>query len=312
MSELVSTPGGSATLAGHRVARIGYGAMQLDRHRQDPEVAIRVLRHAIDHGVDHVDTAQFYGDGFVNSVIARAIDADSDVVIASKVGAATNPGGTHPMRPAQRPAELRAAVEDNLRALGRERLPLVNLRRLEIGPGLAATGEQIVDVDDQMAEMVAMRDEGKIGEIGISAVRIETVHHLLPAGIACVQNPYSVLDRRFESLLDLCLEHEMAWVPYFPLGSAFPGIPKVGENPVVIDIARDLDVTPAQVGLAWLLAHSPNTLLIPGTSDIRHLDANLAVSDITLSPESITTLDGLGAATTTAPIDAPQWPAQAH
>ncbi len=136
---------------------------------------------------------------------------------------------------------------------------MVNLRRLEIGPGLAATGEQIVDVDDQMAEMVAMRDEGKIGEIGISAVRIETVRHLLPAGIACVQNPYSVLDRRFESLLDLCLEHEMAWVPYFPLGSAFPGIPKVGENPVVIDIARDLDVTPAQVGLAcyWPTRRTP-------------------------------------------------------
>lgn len=312
MSDLGPTSGGSAMLAGHQVARIGYGAMQLDRHRQDPEAAIAVLRHAVDHGVDHVDTAQFYGDGFVNSVIARAIDADSDVVIASKVGAATNPGGAHPMRPAQRPAELRAAVEDNLRTLRRERLPLVNLRRLEIGPGLAATGEQIVDVDDQMAEMVAMRDEGKIDEIGISAVRIETVRHLLPAGIACVQNPYSVLDRRFESLLDLCLEHEMAWVPYFPLGSAFPGIPKVGENPVVIYIARDLDVSPAQVGLAWLLAHSPNTLLIPGTSDIGHLDANLAVGDITLNPESVTALDALGAATTTAPIETPRWPAEAR
>ena len=171
-----------------------------------------------------------------------------------------------PLAAAQRPAELRAAVEDDLSQLGLDQIPVVNLRRLDLGPGLAAEGEQIVDLDDQLAEMIALRDEGKIGAIGVSSVPLEILQRALPAGIACVQNSYSLLDRSQEAMLDVCNAEGIAWVPYFPLGSAFPGFPSVAENPVVIDVAGEIGVTPAQVGLAWLLAHAPTTLLIPGNA----------------------------------------------
>ncbi|MFW0793789.1 aldo/keto reductase [Gordonia sp. CPCC 205515] len=304
-------PGGTGPLAGRSVARIGYGAMQLERHHDDPAVGVAVLRRALELGVDHIDTAQFYGNGFVNDLIRQAIPADSDVFIASKVGAAPDPDGPFPMRPAQQPAELRTAVEDNLRALGRDSIALVNLRRLEIGPGLAAHGDQIVDVDDQLAEMIALRDEGKIGAIGISAVTVDTIRRALPAGIACVQNPYSLLDRRFENALELCAAEQVSWVPYFPLGSAFPGIPKVTEAPEVIAASKAAGVSPAQIGLAWLLGHADNTLLIPGTGDIAHLETNLAVGGIELDAATTAALDAVGAATTTVPIAPPSWPGDA-
>ena len=138
---------------------------------------------------------------------------------------------------------------------------MVNLRRLDLGPGLQAEGDQIVDLDDQLAEMIALRDEGKIGAIGISSVPLDVVRRALPAGIVCVQNAYSLLNRSQEDTLDLCVAEDIAWVPYFPLGSSFPGFPKVGDNAVVQRIATEIGATPSQVGLAWLLAHAPNTLL---------------------------------------------------
>ena len=192
-----------------------------------------------------------------------------DLVLVSKVGARYTGDEPVPLAAAQRPAELRAAVEDDLSQLGLDQIPVVNLRRLDLGPGLAAEGDQIVDLDDQLAEMIALRDEGKIGGIGISSVPLEILQRALPAGIVCVQNAYSLLDRSHEAMLDLCKAQGgegIAWVPFFPLGSAFPGFPKVADNDVVRAIADELDVTPAQVGLAWLLAHAPNTLLIAGTS----------------------------------------------
>lgn len=303
-------PGGNAVLAGHSVARIGYGAMQLEHLHADPAAGIELLERAIELGVDHVDTAQFYGNGFVNGLIGQVVPADSDVQVVSKVGAAPNPGGPFPLRPAQRPAELRSAVEDNLRSLGRDSIAVVNLRRLEVGPGLAAEGDQIVDVDDQLAELIAMRDEGKIGAIGMSAVTIETLRRALPAGIACVQNPYSLLDRRFEDVLELCRTENIAWVPYFPLGSGFPGIPKVTEDPAVVAAAVTSGATPAQVGLAWLLGHADHTLLIPGTGRIDHLETNLAIADIVLGADTVRALDAVGAETTTTPIEPPSWPAE--
>ena len=145
---------------------------------------------------------------------------------------------------------------------------MVNLRRLDLGPGLTAEGDQIVDLDDQLAEMIALRDEGKIGAIGISNVPLEILERALPAGIVCVQNAYSLLNRAQEDLLDLCVAEDIAWVPYFPLGSSFPGFPKVADDPAVRSIAAALGATPSQVGLAWLLAHSPNTLLIAGTRSL--------------------------------------------
>ncbi|MGN2638665.1 aldo/keto reductase [Nocardia takedensis] len=301
-------PRARTTLAGHRVARIGFGAMQLERHHGNPAAGAAVLHRAIELGVDHIDTAQFYGDGFVNRLIADAVPADSEVLVVTKVGAAPDPGGRLPLRPAQRPAELRRSVEDNLRSLRRDSIPLVNLRRLEVGPGLAAAGDQIVDVDDQLAELLALRAEGKIAAIGLSAVTIDTLRRALPAGIACVQNPYSLLDRRFEDALSLCVAEGIAWVPYFPLGSGFPGIPKVTDDPAVRAAAEHHSATPAQIGLAWLLGHAGNILLIPGTSRITHLEANLAVGDITLDAATVAELDAVGTESTTAPLEPPDWP----
>jgi aryl-alcohol dehydrogenase-like predicted oxidoreductase len=158
---------------------------------------------------------------------------------------------------------------------------------------MAAEGDQIVDLDDQLAEMIALRDEGKIGGIGISSVPLDVLRRALPAGIACVQNAYSLVDRSQEEMVDICTAEGIAWVPYFPLGSAFPGFPKVTDNPVVVEIAGELRVTPAQVGLAWLLAHAPTTLLIPGTRSIAHLEENLATADVTLSAEALERLDAV-------------------
>jgi hypothetical protein len=141
--------------------------------------------------------------------------------------------------------------------------------------------------------MVALRDEGKIGGIGMSNVTVDQLRQALPIGIACVQNAYSLLDRSGEPLLDLCREHDLAWVPYFPLGSAFPGVAKVTEHPAVLAAATALGATPAQIGLAWLLAHDPQVLLIPGTSSVDHLTENVAAGQVEIDEELMTVLDGL-------------------
>lgn len=292
----VSAPGGTYLLAGQEVARIGYGALQLRKLEADPARAEALLRRALELGINHIDTAMFYGNGFANRMIRKALLDSDGVVVASKVGADPQVGGTIPMKLAQRPEQLRATVEENLLSLGMERIPLVNLRRTEMGPGLRAEGDQIVDIDDQMAEMIAMRKEGKIGSIGLSAVSLENVERALPAGIACVQNAYSLVDRNSEELLALCLKHRIAWVPFFPLGGAMPGMPKVIDQPKVIDLATKLGITSSQLGLAWLLKHSPNTLLIPGTTDTGHLEENLATGSVVLSDEGADQLDNLGVA----------------
>ncbi|MFD6188688.1 aldo/keto reductase [Streptomyces sp. NPDC060275] len=286
-------PGGAGVLAGRTVSRIGYGTMQLERLHADRAAAVALVRRAVERGVDHLDTAQFYGDGFVNEVVREALRPTDDVVVVSKVGADPDPGGPLPLRPAQRPEELRASVEDNLRSLGTDRIPVVNLRRLDTGPGLRAEGDQVVDLDDQLAVMTALRDEGKIGAIGLSSVTPDGLRRALPAGIVCVQNAYSVVSRDDEDMLALCSAEGVAWVPYFPLGGAFPAMPKVADEPAVHTVAQTLGVTPAQVGLAWLLHHAPNVLLIPGTADAGHLDANLAVGDVALDESSLAALDAV-------------------
>jgi aryl-alcohol dehydrogenase-like predicted oxidoreductase len=170
---------------------------------------------------------------------------------------------------------------------------VVNLRLLDAEGGSAVTADPGVDLDSQLAEMVALRDEGKIGAIGISNATLSQVRQALPAGLACVQNAYSLLDRSGEPLLELTREHGVAWVPYFPLGSAFPGRPKVTEHPAVLEAAAAAGATPAQAGLAWLLGHAPNILLIPGTSSLAHLDDNIAAGSIHLDPGATGILDGL-------------------
>ncbi|MFJ5610910.1 aldo/keto reductase [Streptomyces sp. NPDC093221] len=292
--------GGAGALAGRTVARVGYGAMQLTE-RAGRAAAVAVLRRAVELGVDHVDTAQFYGDGFVNGVIREAVRSEDEVLVASKVGAAPDSGGPVHLRLAQKPEELRAAVEDNLASLGLDRIPLVNLRRTDVGPGLRAEGDQVVELDDQLATMVALRDEGKIGAIGLSSVSLDNLRRAIPAGIACVQNAYSLVARDDEDMLALCTAQDIAWVPYFPLGSAFPGLPKVTDEPAVIAAARALGATPSQVGLAWLLHHAPNVHLIPGTSNTAHLEANVAAGALTLDAATLAALD----AVPTRPNDAP-------
>ena len=288
-------PGGTAALGGRQVARIGFGAGQLARLRGDLDAAVGVVRRAVELGVDHIDTAQFYGLGFVNEVLAVALGPDDDVVIATKVGADPDPDGPVPLKTAQRPEQLRASVLDNLRTLGVERLDLVNLRRLDVGPGVEAAGDQLVDLDDQLAEMVAMRDEGLIADIGISAVDLDGLRRALPAGVVCVQNAYSLKTRTYEDLLDLALSRGLAWAPFYPLGGMFPGMPRVVEEPAVIETASRLGATPSQVGLAWLLRHSPNTLLIPGTSSIEHLQQNLTIGELEIDDNAMAALDGVSA-----------------
>jgi aryl-alcohol dehydrogenase-like predicted oxidoreductase len=286
-------PGGAAPLAGRLVSRVGYGAMQLERLHGDRAAALALLRRAFDRGVDHIDTAHFYGNGLVNGLVREAVRPADGVLVASMGGAAPDPGGRIPLRPAQRPEELRASVEDNLTSLGLDRIPLVNLRRLDTGPGLRAEGDQVVDLDDQLAVMTALRDEGKIGAIGLSAVTPDVLRRALPAGIACVQNSYSLVSREDEELLALCAAEQVAWVPFFPLGGAFPGFPKVTEEPAVIAAAQALDSTPSQIGLAWLLHHAPHIHLIPGTADPGHLDANIAAGAIRLDDATLATLDAV-------------------
>ena len=144
-----------------------------------------------------------------------------------------------------------------------------------------------------MAVMIAMRDEGKIGAIGLSAVNLDTLRRALPARIARVQNAYSLVSRQHEDVLRFCLANGIARVPSFPLDGAAPGWPKVTEQPKVIDIAARMRITPTQVGLAWLLRHASNTLPIPGTASIEHLEQNLAAASVALDPAAMADLDGL-------------------
>jgi pyridoxine 4-dehydrogenase len=294
---MTESPGGTAELAGRPVARIGFGVMQLERPAVGRGAALAILRQAVAAGVNHLDTAQFYGacNGLIRAALAPY---DDNLVLVSKVGAVRDAAATPvPLVPAQRPAELRAQVEANLASLGAEQLSVVNLRRLDAPPGIIAEGEQRVGLDDQLAELTALRDEGKIGGIGLSNVSAGQLRRALPAGIACVQNSYSVLDRAAEPVLDLCREHGIAWVPFFPIGSAgFAGLPKVSDNPTVLAVAAELDATPAQVGLAWQLAHYDHTLLIPGTANPVHLAENLAVGAVRLPAASLKELDQLSPA----------------
>jgi aryl-alcohol dehydrogenase-like predicted oxidoreductase len=257
---------------------------------RDREQALAVLRRAVDLGVDHIDSAQFYGPNVANELIREALHPYPDqLALVSKVGADRDEHGG--WLPAQRPEQLRDAVEANLSTLGTEQLAAVNLRlrdELELPP------DQRVPLDDQLAEMVALREEGKIAGVGIStATRAQVEQAITQADIVCVQNAFSLLDQQDSAVLDLCHDSGIAYVPFFPLGSAFPFLPKVTENPTVRRVAERVGATSAQVGLAWLLGHRDNILLIPGTSSLAHLEQNMAVTDLTLSAEDIDELSGV-------------------
>ncbi|MDX6368416.1 MAG: pyridoxine 4-dehydrogenase [Nocardioidaceae bacterium] len=279
-------------LGSFTVRRIGFGAMQLPGPGvlgppRDHDEAAAVLRRAVELGVNHIDTAQYYGPDVSNALIREALHPyPDDLVLVSKVGAFRDDDGG--WLPGQRPDQLRSAVEDNLRSLAVERLGAVNLRLMEHEP----SAEQRVSLDDQLAEMVALREEGKIAGIGISTAALPQVRQAIDqAGIVCVQNPFSLVDQTDSDVLDLCHDSGIAYVPYFPLGSAFPRMPKVTDNPAVRVVAERLGASPAQVGLAWLLAHRENVLLIPGTSRLSHLEENMSVARVHLSDDDIAEIE---------------------
>jgi pyridoxine 4-dehydrogenase len=282
----VPRPGGVHRLGDHEVARIGYGAMQLTPHGAPPisdELGTELLRRAAALGVDHIDTAQFYGTGRANELIRAALHPyPAGLVLVTKVGARAEGGG---LVAAQRPEELRAQVEENLRTLAIDQIAVVNLRRLDAPPGILAEGDQRVDLDAQLDVLAALRDEGLIGAIGLSNVSAEQIERARPAGIACVQNASNLLDRAGDPARELCRAYDIPWVPYCPLGSAFAGWPKVTDDPVIRAVADEIGATAAQVGLAWLLSQAPNVLLIPGTRSPDHLAENVAAGDLELTDE---------------------------
>lgn len=275
------------------VHRIGFGAMQLPGPGvmgppRDHDEAVAVLRRAVELGVDHIDTAQFYGPDVANELIREALHPYPDgLALVSKVGAVRDEQGG--FVPAQRPGQLRAAVEENLRTLDVDRLAVVNLRRMDEHE---LPADQRIPLEDQLAELVALRAEGKIAGIGISTATPAQVRQAIEqAGIVCVQNAFSLVDRSDADVLDLCHDEGIAYVPYFPLGSAFPDMPKVTDNATVRAVADRVGASPAQVGLAWLLAHRDNVLLIPGTSRVAHLEENMRIADVSLSENDLAELD---------------------
>jgi aryl-alcohol dehydrogenase-like predicted oxidoreductase len=293
LNEKTVRPGGAYNLGGIEVARVGYGTMQLPKVK-DAARAKAVLRRAFELGVNHFDTADFYGRGISNRYLAEELGGEKDVVVVTKIGVRTNTKGLMPMVPAQRPEDLRQQVQDNLRSLKTDHLDIVNLRRVPQMP--FALKQSRVNFDDQMAEMIAMRDEGLIRAIGLSSVSREELKKALPAGIACVQNLYNITSRRQESALDLCKTEHIAWVPYFPLGGGIPSMAKVTSDSTVQEVAKEMGISPAQVGLAWLLRHSENTLIIPGTTSISHLEENIAVGSMRFDENTMKRLDAVKAA----------------
>jgi pyridoxine 4-dehydrogenase len=284
-------------LGSFHVGRVGFGAMQLPGPGvfgppRDHDQAIAVLRRAIELGINHIDTAQFYGPTVSNELIRQALHPyPSDLALVSKVGARRDDSGA--WLPAQEPDELRASLEENLRTLDTDKLAAVNLRVHDEGSDPNAPADVNRDLfDRQLEAMIKARDEGLIGGIGLSNIVIEHLQIALDrTEIACVQNAYNLVDRTSQPVLDACIEHEIAFVPFFPLGSAFTPDNRVLGNPVIRQTAEEMGRTPAQIALAWTLSVAPNVLLIPGTSSVPHLEENTAVADIELDDATRTQLD---------------------
>jgi aryl-alcohol dehydrogenase-like predicted oxidoreductase len=285
MITMKSVTNGRYRLADKVVWRIGYGAMQLAGEGvfgppRDRNEAIAVLRAAVDSGVDHIDTAHYYGPAVVNELIREALSPYPDgLALITKVAARRDEFGA--VLPYDDPDQLRAGIEDNLATLDVEHLTAVNLRVLDS----AAPDQRFVD---QLGALVTARDEGLITGIGISNV---THRHLLTAlevtDIVCVQNAYHLAHRSPDPVLSECTARGIAFVPFCPLGWPKKARDAIRTNPVVTGIAARHDATPAQVALAWLLAIADNVLLIPGTSSRGHLAENLAAGSVSLHDDEV-------------------------
>jgi aryl-alcohol dehydrogenase-like predicted oxidoreductase len=283
-------------LGSFHVGRVGFGAMQLPGPGvfgppRDHDQAIAVLRRVIELGINHIDTAQFYGPNVSNELIREALHPyPADLALVSKVGARRD-ASDGAWLPAQAPDELRADIEENLRTLDVDRLAAVNLRIHAGDP--TSVGPVDRDLfDRQLTAMIKARDEGLIAGIGLSSISLEHLQIALDrTEIVTVQNAYNLVDRASQPVLEACIEHGISFVPFFPLGSAFtPDNPVLG-HPAVRSEASKLGRTPAQIALAWTLSVAPNVLLIPGTSSVQHLEENTAVADIELDGDTKRQLD---------------------
>jgi pyridoxine 4-dehydrogenase len=284
-----TTTGDRYRLADKTVSRVGYGAMQLAGDGvygppRDLDEALAVLHAAVDAGVDHIDTAQFYGPGVVNSLIREALFPYPDgLALVSKVAARRdNSGGVLPY---DDPDQLRAGIEENLATLDVDQLTAVNLRVLD----KAVPNQRFVD---QLGALVAARDEGLIAGVGVSNV---THRHLLMAlevtDIVCVQNAYNLADRSSAAVLKECTARGIPFVPFCPLGWPKEQHHAIRTNAVVNRVAARYGATPAQVALAWLLAIADNVLLIPGTRTRGHLTENLAAGVLSLDDDDFASLN---------------------
>ena len=281
-------PGGSYRVADLEFTRVGYGAMQLAGPGvfgppKDRDAAIAVLRAAVDLGIRHIDTADFYGPYVTNELIREALAPyPDDLHIVTKVGARRDEQGGWPH--ARTPAELRAQVHDNLRHLGLDALDVVNLR---VG-GVEAP--EPGSIAEQFKALAELREQGLIRHLGLSTVtagQLAEAQSIAP--VVCVQNLYNIARRGDDDLVDLTARQGIAFVPYFPLGGFSPL-----QSDALGRVAQRLDATPLAVALAWLLRRAPNILLIPGTSSVAHLHENVAAAALELPAGAIAELDAVG------------------
>jgi pyridoxine 4-dehydrogenase len=281
-------PGGRYQVADLQLTRVGYGAMQLAGPGvfgppQDHDAAIAVLRAAVDLGINHIDTADYYGPYVTNQLIREALAPyPDDLHIVTKVGARRDEQGGWPH--ARTPAELREQVHDNLRHLGLDVLDVVNLRvggLEEAEPGSIA---------EQFGALAELRQQGLIRHLGVSTVSADQVAEAQSiAPVVCVQNRYNIARRGDDALVDATARQGVAFVPYFPLGGFSPL-----QSDALQSVAGRLGATPMAVALAWLLHRSPNILLIPGTSSVAHLRENVAAAGLKLPDDAIAELDAIG------------------
>jgi pyridoxine 4-dehydrogenase len=281
-------PGGTFTLAdGMTVARMGYGAMQLAGPGvfgppADHDGAVAVLRAAVDLGINHIDTSDFYGPHVTNRIIFEALHPyPDDLRIVTKVGARRDAEGGWPH--ARSPEELRRAVHDNLDHLGLEALDVVNLRM----GGVA--GPETGSIAEQFETLAELQQQGLIRHLGVSTTSGEQIAEAQSiAPVVCVQNFYNVSHRDDDLLIDSLAAQGIAYVPYFPLGGFSPL-----QSEVLDGVAARRETVPMAVALAWLLQRSPNILLIPGTSSVAHLMENVSGAVLELSGEDLAELDGI-------------------
>jgi pyridoxine 4-dehydrogenase len=282
-------PGGTFAMAeGLTVTRVGYGAMQLAGPGvfgppADRDAAVAVLREAIELGITHIDTSDFYGPHVTNQIIKEALYPYPDELhLVTKVGAYRDVNGGWPH--ARSPEQLRQAVHDNLIHLGLEALDVVNLR---VGGFDSPTPGSIAEPFTALAEM---QQEGLIKHLGISTVSAEQIveaQSIVP--IVCVQNFYNLAHRVDDEMIGSLAAQGIAYVPYFPLGGFTPL-----QSDALESVATRLQATPMAVALAWLLQRSPNVLLIPGTSSLAHLRENIEGAALELSENELTELNSIG------------------